>query len=75
MTRSSSNCFQFINLASGSSLRVGMGLESSTTEVKRADKFTLDGKPVILIDTPGFDDTTKSDADILKLIAAFLATT
>ena len=50
-------------------------MESSTTEVKRADKFALDGKPVILIDTPGFDDTTKSDADILKLIAAFLATT
>jgi len=25
-----------------------------------------------LIDTPGFDDTTKSDTDILKLIAAYL---
>ena len=67
-------CPQFINLASGSSLRVGMGLESCTAEVKLADVFTLDGRPVTLIDTPGFDDTTKSDAEILKMIAAFLVT-
>ena len=72
--RSSSDRLQFINLASGSSLRVGMGLESCTAEVKLADKFTLDGRSVTLIDTPGFDDTTKSDSDILEMIAAFLAT-
>ena len=65
---------QFINLASRSSLRVGMGLESSTAEVKLADEFTLDGRTVTLIDTPGFDDTSRSDADILKMIAAYLAT-
>ena len=52
-----------------------MGLESSTTGVKLADEFTLDGRTVTLIDTPGFDDTSRSDADILKMIAAFLATT
>jgi hypothetical protein len=34
----------------------------------------LDGFSVTLIDTPGFDDTTKSDTDILRMIAAFLAT-
>jgi predicted GTPase len=34
----------------------------------------LKGRPVTLIDTPGFDDTTKSDSDILRMIAAFLAT-
>ena len=27
-----------------------------------------------MIDTPGFDDTTRSDTDVLKLIAAFLET-
>ena len=52
-----------------------MGLESCTAEVKLADEFTLGGRTVTLIDTPGFDDTTKSDTEILKIIAAFLATT
>jgi len=66
---------QFINLASRSNLRIGMNLESCTAEVQLADEFTLDGRSVILIDTPGFDDTSKSDTDILKMIAAFLATT
>ena len=75
MARSSPGWLQFINRASGSDLRIGMGLESCTAEVKLANEFTLDGKGVILIDTPGFDDTTKSDTEILKLIAAFLATT
>lgn len=50
-------------------------MESCTYEVQLADEFTLDGRKVILIDTPGFDDTSKSDTDILRMIAAFLATT
>ena len=52
-----------------------MNLESCTAEVKLADKFILDGRTVTLIDTPGFDDTSKSDTDILKMIAAYFATT
>ena len=28
---------------------------------------------VTLVDTPGFDDTTKSDTDILKMLAIFLS--
>ena len=72
MTGGSSDCLQFINLASGSNLRAGM---NSTAEVQLSDEFTLDGRPVTLIDTPGFDDTSKSDAEILKIIATFLATT
>ena len=67
-------CLQFINLASGSALSVGKDLESCTAEVTFANLFTLDGHRVMLIDTPEFDDPTKSDMDILKLIAAFLAT-
>jgi predicted GTPase len=51
-----------------------MNLESCTAEIQLADEFTLDGRQVVLIDTPGFDDTTKSDTDILKMIAGFLAT-
>ena len=52
-----------------------MELDSCTAEVEVTEKFTLDGRPVILIDTPGFDDTSKTDTEILKLIALFLATT
>lgn len=41
-----------------------MGLESSMTEVKHTDQFTLDGKLVVFIDTLRVDNTTKSDVDI-----------
>jgi len=51
-----------------------MGLESCTAEVQLADEFTLDGQMVALIDTPGFDHTSRSDADILEMIGTFLAT-
>ena len=62
-------------MASHSNLHIGMGLVSCTENVQLADEIIIDGQPVVLIDTPGFDDTNKSDTDILKLIAAFLATT
>ncbi|KAK7032289.1 hypothetical protein VNI00_013248 [Paramarasmius palmivorus] len=64
----------FINAASGGSLRVGRGLQSCTSSVQLSPPFELQGRQITLIDTPGFDDTNKSDADILKMIAAFLAT-
>ena len=50
-----------------------MGLESCTAEVQLAEELTLDERVVTLIDTPGFDDTSKSDTEILKMIAIFLA--
>jgi len=61
-------------MASGSQLSVGMGLTSCTAEVQLSNEFNIDGRRVILIDTPGFDDTNVSDAEILEKIAAFLAT-
>ena len=39
-----------------------------------ASGFNIDGRRVVLIDTPGFDDTSLSDTDVLKMIAAFLET-
>ena len=51
-----------------------MDLESCTAEAKLADEFTLDGTRVILIDTPGFNNSPKSDADILEMTGAFLPT-
>jgi len=38
------------------------------------DPFDLDGRRVTLIDTPGFGEITRSDTDVLKEIAEFLAT-
>ena len=61
-----------MNQASNSHLRVGEDLDSSTIEIQESREFILDGRRVILIDTPGFDDTNKSDTDVLKSIAAFL---
>ena len=68
------NLAQFINLASGSDLPVGVGLESCTVDVQLSDEFTLDGRRVVLIDTPGFDDASRSDTEVLQTITAFLAT-
>jgi len=65
----------FINILSGSNLRVGSSLQSCTSTVQVASPFQLDGRWITLIDTPGFDDTTRSDTEILTQIAAFLATT
>jgi len=62
----------FINLASGSKLKVGTNLESCTEEVQASKQFTVDGRPVVLVDTPGFHDTFKSDMDILNTIAQSL---
>lgn len=64
---------QFINMMSGSNLKIGKHLESCTSDVQISDPFELDGRIINLIDTPGFDDTTLSEYDILNLIAAFLS--
>ncbi|KAG1809655.1 P-loop containing nucleoside triphosphate hydrolase protein, partial [Suillus subaureus] len=65
----------FINKASGSNLPVGHGLESCTSEVQISRPFVVDGRVVTLIDTPGFDDTIRSDRDILIMITAYLSKT
>ncbi|CAL1717342.1 unnamed protein product [Somion occarium] len=65
----------FINLLSGSKLSVGFGLESCTSEIQISLPFTIDGRIVTLIDTPGFDDTVKTEAEILRIVADFLAAT
>lgn len=52
-----------------------MGSGSCATEVKLANEFILNGRAVTLIEIPGFDGTPQNDAEVLKIIAAFLATT
>lgn len=64
---------QFINLVSGSTLSVSGGLKSCTSEVLESRPFSLDDQSVILIDTPGFDDTTRLDTDSITAISTYLA--
>ncbi|KAJ7780607.1 P-loop containing nucleoside triphosphate hydrolase protein [Mycena maculata] len=61
----------FVNLIGRSQYLVGDGLESCTNQIQ-SHQFILDDISVTLIDMPGFDDTNKSDADILTMIADFL---
>ncbi|CCM01913.1 uncharacterized protein FIBRA_03984 [Fibroporia radiculosa] len=65
----------FINLVSGSKLRIGAGLQSTTDRIQLSRPFQLGQDTITLIDTPGFDDTSKSDVDILTLIANYLELT
>jgi len=65
----------FLNRATDSdAFIVGTGLRSCTSEIQVSPQFFVDGHPVILIDTPGFNDTVTEDSDVLKNISAFLAT-
>ena len=64
---------QFINLASGSGFEVGTGLLSCTAEVQTSRPFHFMGREITLIDTPGFDDSFKSDHEILVLIGEHLS--
>ncbi|KAF8756751.1 50S ribosome-binding GTPase [Rhizoctonia solani] len=62
----------FANVASGDSMRIGRGVKSCTQNVEPTTMFTVDGKPVVVVDCPGFDDTYLSETDILKSVAGFL---
>ncbi|CAG8631468.1 12800_t:CDS:2 [Acaulospora colombiana] len=61
--------------ASGSNQTVGTGLKSCTQEIAPTDCFRVGGKNVVLLDTPGFDDTKVSDYDILEGIAEYMVKT
>ncbi|QRW24353.1 50S ribosome-binding GTPase [Rhizoctonia solani] len=63
----------FVNIASGSKLRVGHDLMSCTRDVSLADTYQYKGHEIQLIDTPGFDDTNLPDSEVLRRIADFLA--
>ena len=65
-----------MNLASGhNDLEVGTDLRSCTFEPQLSKPFILDGRGVVLIDTPGFNDAEMSDSVVLGKITAFLERT
>ncbi|CAE6352818.1 unnamed protein product [Rhizoctonia solani] len=63
----------FANDASGGDLGVGRGLNSRTRTVQKSPTFQIDGRSVVLLDTPGFDDEEISDVGTLKQIAGYLS--
>ncbi|KAI0789968.1 P-loop containing nucleoside triphosphate hydrolase protein [Abortiporus biennis] len=65
----------FINLVSGANFATGNGLISCTDQVSYSKPFEVAGRRVVLIDTPGFDDSTLSDTDVLKMVALHLSMT
>lgn len=62
----------FIDLLSDTRVQVGHSLTSCTTDPESYVVNPPGSRRAYLIDTPGFDDTTRSDADILKGIAFWL---
>lgn len=66
--------FQFIAAVTGGDVVIGHDLQSCTTEIKIVkyecpDKSDFD---VVFVDTPGFDDTQRTDVEILEMIADWL---
>ena len=46
---------------------------SCTDRIEQSNPFLLDDYLITLVDTPGFDDTTKDDAEILSMVCDYLA--
>ncbi|KAI4258728.1 MAG: hypothetical protein L6R42_004934 [Xanthoria sp. 1 TBL-2021] len=63
-----------ISKLAGDQVQIGHGLASCTQEVSIHHFNYDDNTKVHLIDTPGFDDSDKSDFHVLTEIAAFLQT-
>lgn len=69
----------FINYLAGDSVRVGHDLKSCTAKLQpvvitSSQHPQLGGQRLVIVDTPGFDDTYVSDSEILSRIASWLAT-
>ncbi|KAH0533253.1 hypothetical protein TsFJ059_001840 [Trichoderma semiorbis] len=61
-----------ISLCTGKNVKVGHNLESCTADVEDVEFMLNDHVCVHLIDTPGFDDTSRSDVEVLQNIAVWL---
>lgn len=54
-------------------------MQSCTDQIQLSNRFQVKEKNgekqrwVVLVDSPGFDDTEKSDSEILKILCEYLA--
>jgi hypothetical protein len=62
---------QFIQKATGLDWDVSHSLVSKTVQVSAVRVEFTDGVRLVLVDTPGFDDTYKSDSRVLKPIVGW----
>ncbi|KAK5651618.1 hypothetical protein OQA88_11891 [Cercophora sp. LCS_1] len=63
----------FASKASGrTDLKIGRTLKSCTQD-PQSIRFRLDGHPINLVDTPGFDDDERTDVEILQAIVEWLS--
>ncbi|KAF9449511.1 P-loop containing nucleoside triphosphate hydrolase protein [Macrolepiota fuliginosa MF-IS2] len=66
----------FINTVSGVDVQVGNGLESCTQVLQAVScNDPFQNRDFVFVDTPGFDDTHRSDVEILEEIAYWLEKT
>ncbi|KAL3460407.1 WD40-repeat-containing domain protein [Aspergillus heterothallicus] len=65
----------FISLLSDQKPAIGHSLESCTEEVAVYESYILRDRRLYLIDTPGFDDTNRSDTEVLRQLAGWLTST
>jgi len=66
---------QFISKITGNDEGVGHNLTVYTREIKVTKCGDMDFGNIVLVDTPGFDDTRKPELDILELISNWLEET
>lgn len=67
---------QFVNAAAGVEVTpVGHFMQSCTQEIKVVACKDLDGRRVVLVDTPGFNDTQLPDATVFRMVAQWLKET
>ncbi|KKA23966.1 hypothetical protein T310_2007 [Rasamsonia emersonii CBS 393.64] len=61
----------FIGKVTGTEVKIGHGLHSCTFEIQEVP-CRIGDRDVTLVDTPGFGDTERSEAEILQRIASWL---
>ncbi|KAF2496981.1 P-loop containing nucleoside triphosphate hydrolase protein, partial [Lophium mytilinum] len=62
----------FISLCSGQQVEIGHDLQACTSAVAVYKCQYSNSRTIYLIDTPGFDDTNRSDTEVLREIASWL---
>ncbi|EPT00186.1 hypothetical protein FOMPIDRAFT_14168, partial [Fomitopsis schrenkii] len=73
MGRTGTGKTSFINTATESHLAVGSALSSRTHNIQLSRPVRCDSRRVVLIDTPGLDDTSRSTEDAIRMVSAYLA--